>query len=61
MESAAARCPLVLALDSMAMAEHAFALGLLTEEALRAVSDDYESDVAQEDGRAQEAGLSSRT
>ena len=49
-EATAAGCPLILALDSMAMAEHAFGLGLSTDKALRAVSYDYEADVTQEAG-----------
>jgi phosphatidate phosphatase APP1 len=58
-ESVAAGCPLILALDSKEMAEHAFESGFLTEEALRAVAEEYEADVASEDGRSPGRGMSS--
>jgi phosphatidate phosphatase APP1 len=58
-ESVAAGCPLILALDSKEMAEHAFESGLLTEEALRGVAEEYEADAAAEDGRSSGRGMSS--
>lgn len=48
-ESVAAGCPLMLALDTKEMAEHAWESGLLTEEALRGVAEEYEEDAAAED------------
>lgn len=58
-ESVSAGCPLILALASKEMAEHAFESAFLTQEALRAVAEEYEADASAEDGRSPGRGMSS--